>query len=166
LAGYARPLLAITAKPSSPLVTLVANYPYARVLVADPEKADEREGFFGSQTLISALGVAISLVDLLRDPFLAGASEWADSVRSATTEWLTLNQQSLVETANRSHTVVLATGWAYPCAMDFEAKCVEGGIGRVELTEAKNFTHGRFVNSFNRQQDTSLVLFSTADQGA
>ena len=62
------------------------------------------------------------------------------------------------------HLVVLASGWGWPAALDFESKIVEGGICTVEISEMKNFTHGRYVNSFHHREHRHFILFVTPEE--
>jgi len=45
--------------------------------------------------------------------------------------------------------VVLGGGYAWPAMLDFESKMVESGLGQPELSEIKDYSHGRFVSSIN-----------------
>lgn len=59
------------------------------------------------------------------------------------------------------HLVILASGLSYPAALDFEAKLTEGGVCTSEISEMKNFTHGRYINTFKNKGKRALVIFST-----
>ena len=53
--------------------------------------------------------------------------------------------EKIIETL---HLVGLARGWGWPALIDLESKIVEGGICTIELSELKNYTHGRYINTF------------------
>jgi hydroxymethylpyrimidine pyrophosphatase-like HAD family hydrolase len=62
------------------------------------------------------------------------------------------------------HIVAIASGWAIPALNDLESKFVEGGLGWIEISEFKNFTHGRFMNSLAVSDGAILVHLLSADQ--
>lgn len=57
--------------------------------------------------------------------------------------------------------IVLYSGWSKPIAFDFESKMVECGIASVQLTDYRNFTHGRFIFLSRHFTESALVLFLT-----
>ena len=65
---------------------------------------------------------------------------------------------------NRLHMVCLASGWGMPALSDFESKIVEGGICTIETAEMKNFTHGRYINTFYNRMNRALVIFETRQE--
>lgn len=60
------------------------------------------------------------------------------------------------------HIVGLARGWGWPALIDLESKIVEGGICTIEITELKNFTHGRYINTYGRQ-NRCVILYKSPD---
>ncbi len=61
------------------------------------------------------------------------------------------------------HLVTLGSGWGWPAVVDFESKIVEGGICTVEISELKNYTHGRYINAFYHRRNRHFVLFRTPE---
>jgi len=59
------------------------------------------------------------------------------------------------------HIVSFARGWGWPALIDLESKIVEGGICTIEISELKNFTHGRYINLFSRPDHRRIVLIKT-----
>ena len=57
--------------------------------------------------------------------------------------------------------IVLYSSWSKPVAYDFESKMVECGIASVQLSDYRNFCHGRFIFLSRNFEDTALVLFIT-----
>jgi fructoselysine-6-P-deglycase FrlB-like protein len=53
---------------------------------------------------------------------------------------------------------VLGGGWAWPAMLDFESKLVEGGLGKVQLHEIKDFSHGRFMSLMKKYKNSPVVL--------
>lgn len=64
------------------------------------------------------------------------------------------------DTIDKIHLVSFARGWGWPALVDLESKIVEGGICTVEISELKNYTHGRYMNLFGRS-DRRVVLVKT-----
>lgn len=61
------------------------------------------------------------------------------------------------------HIVGLARGWGWPALVDLESKLVEGGICTVEISELKNFTHGRYMNLFGRTNRRVILIRTPSD---
>jgi sugar/nucleoside kinase (ribokinase family)/fructoselysine-6-P-deglycase FrlB-like protein len=59
-----------------------------------------------------------------------------------------------------THIVAFARGWGWPALVDLESKITEGGICTIEISELKNFTHGRYINLFDRP-NRRVVLIET-----
>ena len=47
------------------------------------------------------------------------------------------------EITNRRHVMVLADAWGWPAAVDAESRCHESGLAAVQVTDWRNFAHGR-----------------------
>jgi len=63
-------------------------------------------------------------------------------------------------TMENIHLVGFARGWGWPALVDLESKIVEGGVCTIEISELKNFTHGRYMNLFGRP-NRRVILFRT-----
>lgn len=57
------------------------------------------------------------------------------------------------------HLVALGSGWAWPAVVDFESKITEGGVCTIEISELKNYTHGRYLNAYRNKESRFFVLF-------
>lgn len=69
-----------------------------------------------------------------------------------------------------NHFLVLYGGYAEPVAMDFESIMVEAGIASVQVSDYRNFCHGRFIFASNHtrnykepreQSDAAMVMLIT-----
>lgn len=67
------------------------------------------------------------------------------------------------QTLETTHLVSFARGWGWPALVDLESKIVEGGICTIEISELKNFTHGRYINLFGHPNRRTLVLATPKD---
>ncbi len=57
--------------------------------------------------------------------------------------------------------VALGGGYGWPAVLDFESKLVEGNMGHVEVSEMKDYSHGRFMSSIER--GCTAVIFGLPD---
>lgn len=67
------------------------------------------------------------------------------------------------KTQKNLHMVCVASGWGMPALADFESKIVEGGICTIETAEMKNFTHGRYINTFFNRENRIMVVFESPE---
>lgn len=58
------------------------------------------------------------------------------------------------------HLVALGSGWAWPAVVDFESKITEGAVCTIEISELKNYTHGRYLNAYRHKDSRFFVLFA------
>jgi HAD superfamily hydrolase (TIGR01484 family) len=162
LASRAKPLIVITSNPKSDLLRNVEGYSDLVSVTIEPSKHDEREGFFGVQSLLEVLGAFVAMVPHL-ERRIRPAEQWCKGVCESVVSTLD-NQSDLISALSKTiHVVGLASDWALPCLNDLESKFVEGGLGWLEMSEAKNFTHGRFVNSLRRKEETAVLFLATRD---
>lgn len=60
---------------------------------------------------------------------------------------------------------VVASGWAWPAALDVESKWTEAALGVVRLHEAKDLSHGRYLSVLAGQHPRVLHLIAGPDTG-
>ena len=58
------------------------------------------------------------------------------------------------------HIVAFARGWGWPAMIDLESKIIEGAICTIEISELKNYTHGRWMNLFGKP-NRLLTIYET-----
>ncbi|TKJ20053.1 MAG: hypothetical protein CEE43_13475 [Promethearchaeota archaeon Loki_b32] len=63
----------------------------------------------------------------------------------------------------KNHIVALGTNWAEPVLYDLESKIVESNLGTIEISELKNFTHGRYVNLYKNPENRLVLIFKTPE---
>lgn len=68
----------------------------------------------------------------------------------------------LVRLANAETIIALSSGWAWTAAVDLESKCSESGIANVQLSDFRNFAHGR--HNWLRTRATSTAVVSIEDK--
>lgn len=57
--------------------------------------------------------------------------------------------------------ITLYGGWSEPVAYNFENTMIEGGLANVQLSNYRNYGHGRFIYLSNHFEDCAFVLFVT-----
>ena len=85
-------------------------------------------------------------------------------------DWQNLNLDKLRNDAAQliagtKPTSVLAFGGglAWAALLDFESKFVEGDLGKVQIHEVKDFSHGRFMSVMAPTESSPVVFFSIGD---
>ena len=80
----------------------------------------------------------------------SGDTSFADKIRGIGRYKVEINKKgSLPRWGNINHFNVLYGSYGEPVAHDIESTMVEGGIASVQLTDYRNFCHGRFIFSSN-----------------
>jgi HAD superfamily hydrolase (TIGR01484 family) len=155
------PLLIVTGVSESPLHELVRDYVPAHVLVTHTPPPGQKEGFFGVQTLAAAIAVFAAQGGGPAHTFPRLTGEWADEVNTLSSAFIDSMSSAIADVASAEQVVVLGTDWASPAVADFESKWVEGGLGWIEHSESKNYTHGRYMNA--QPARSAFIVFATAD---
>jgi len=57
--------------------------------------------------------------------------------------------------------IILGGGWAWPAMLDAESKMVESALGQPEISEIKDYSHGRFVSSIDSKGP--VIVFGMPD---
>lgn len=64
------------------------------------------------------------------------------------------------------HFTVLSAGWGSPVAELLEGKCVESGWASAQLSDYRNYCHGRFIFTSNHLEDSAVVMLVTPREKA
>lgn len=64
------------------------------------------------------------------------------------------------------HFSVLSAGWGSPVAELLEGKCVESGWASVQLSDYRNYCHGRFIFTSNHLENSAVVMLVTPREKA
>ncbi len=70
---------------------------------------------------------------------------------------------NILHLKDKFHIVALGTNWAEPALIDLESKIVECNLGTIEVSELKNYTHGRYINLFKNPENRIVVMFKTPE---
>lgn len=64
------------------------------------------------------------------------------------------------------HFSVLSAGWGSPVSGLLEGKCVESGLASAQLSDYRNYCHGRFIFTSNHLDDSAVVMLVTPREKA
>lgn len=155
-------VIVLTAGRTAPLNKLARSLDWSVLLMETQER-----GFVatsGFLSMISALAGVYQAPDAKNElaEFFSPASLsnlFTDSVRFAS-ETTSVFPHDMAS----QHLVVLGSGWGWPAVIDFESKIVEGGVCTIEISETKNYTHGRYINAFHHRNNRHVLIFSTPQE--
>lgn len=99
----------------------------------------------------------------------SGDTSFADKIRSEGKYTVEINRRGAFPRWNNiNHFNILYGSYAEPVAHDIESTMVEGGIASVQLTDYRNYCHGRFIFSGNhcsskkvKKTDVCTILLIT-----
>lgn len=154
-------VVVVTGGPTSKLAIIAKKHKWAVV-----ELLPEVRGFVstaGMLTMVSALASIIPQdeeVDQLEEWFsLDNLYRVFSSAEKNMSSYL--SRFTAGEGISRRHIVALGSGWGWPATVDLESKIVEAGICTIEVSELKNFTHGRYMSAFHHRRNRDFVIFRT-----
>jgi sugar/nucleoside kinase (ribokinase family)/fructoselysine-6-P-deglycase FrlB-like protein len=151
----------LTSKKSSKLVELANQYKWNNTFIQVQER--NFVSIIGFLSQISALAGTLSTEDDLKaiEDFLNEKKIHSFfNTSGRLMERLAHQISSNDDFIQNLHIVGLARGWGWPALVDFESKIVEGGICTIEISELKNYTHGRYINTYGRK-NRCVILFKT-----
>ena len=64
---------------------------------------------------------------------------------------------------DKFHLIALGTNWSKPVLIDFESKIIECNLGTIEISELKNYTHGRYINLYKNPKNKIIIIFQTPE---
>lgn len=147
-------LTTLSTRTDTELNELQTRYQFARTLEYDLPTG--RDGFLATNTLLA------TCVLLTRAYLTAFETEW-ESLEIADR---TLDR-SRVDTENipqKESWTVLYGGWGRVPAIDFESKFTEAALGHVQLSDYRNFGHGRHHWLAKRGEETCVLALITPEE--
>lgn len=89
----------------------------------------------------------------------AAMTRLAEELQLEREHWQKQDTSSLSKAiATSGRVAVFGSGFAWPSVVDFESKFTEAGVARVEVHEAKDFSHGRFVSLLTETDPRTPVV--------
>lgn len=129
----------------SPLATGARRFDRARVFEADAPTG--KDGFLATNSLLA------TCVIIAR----AYGSKLAERVSGESPS------ASLDGVRGRTIAVVLHGGWSSPVATDLESKLNESGIASAQVTDYRNFGHGRHLGLARRASEAFVIALATPE---
>lgn len=156
--------IVLTGKKNSKLAELGRQYQWKNIFIQSQER-----NFVSIIGLLSQVSILCSL--LAREEDLKDLNQFFSdtSLRKYFNSSIRTMQSIAYEIANnpdemeKIHIAAFARGWGWPALIDIESKIVEGGICTIEISELKNYTHGRYMNLFGRSNRRILLIKTPKD---
>lgn len=152
-------IIILTASENSPLTKLAKKYEYIRILSFTPPS--KKDGFLATNSLYG-------FCTLLARSYLELYSSEINLLKSLPTFSLKIknsNSNSFIDFNEapsflKDYTIsALYSGWSSPAAFDLESKFTEAALGNVQITDYRNFGHGRHNWLDKRGDNTCVLLF-------
>ena len=158
-----RALTVVCTRSQSPLAQLAATCKNARVFEFDIPTG--KDGYLATNSLLATLVLITRAYDdagLLRPPLPGAFTELLsrDVPSDSFLEHLAVRAMPLW---SRRTLVVLHTPATQAAAIDLESRFSEAALGNVQVTDYRNFAHGRHYWLAARQRTTALVAFVTGE---
>ncbi|MHA2244891.1 MAG: PfkB family carbohydrate kinase [Candidatus Hodarchaeales archaeon] len=155
----------ITSNPSAKLYSMIKNLEQGEnILIKTPWK---ERGFVSILDLIATilLGARLILSDTWSEEYQNFSSEESlnsllESAIKRQEAYITSNLD-LFGRERAKHIIALGSGWAWPAVLDLESKTVESGLSTIEISDLKNYTHGRYMSLYKEPEGKIVILFKT-----
>lgn len=152
-----RQLMALCMRSKSPLASLSKEFRYIQFL--DFDLPSGKDGFLATNSLLASITILIrAYKELFSESHVL--PERFKSTEEIREQLIDLTQSIL----DRETWVVLYGGWGLPAAIDTESKFTEAALGHVQITDYRNFAHGRHHWLAKRGDATGVVALITPDE--
>lgn len=122
--------------------------------------ADNKDGFLATHSLVGTVGsLLIASNQIASDPIEGDLQhKWQDAVSKTLSQQERSRVRNLMDGLNRNSTlVILADPQLLSVAEVLQTSCWEAALCPVQLTDFRNFAHGRHVWLEQREDETSIV---------
>lgn len=132
-----RDLVVLCGKKSSALVTLAEENKVKGIIAFDLPAGND--GFLATNSLVVFFGLALKCYSY----------DLPETIR----------HQDVIDEVllGRDTIIVLYAGWLKPIAIDIESRFVEAALGSVQISDFRNFAHGRHHWMAKRSTNTSVL---------
>ncbi len=149
-----RPIGVVCASGANPLVESAP--PGTHVHAVEPPTG--RDGFLATNTLLATC-VWLAMAYGRHVPFLREYDlTWAGLTGPCAEDMVGAAADEIV---GRKHLLVLADPWSWPAAVDAESRFHESGLAAVQITDWRNFAHGRHNWLAVHGDETGVVALAT-----
>ena len=81
-----------------------------------------------------------------------------ESIQRAKDEFNNIvNSENILPT----HIIGLGSGWSWPAVINLESIVIESGLSTIEISDLKNYTHGRYLSLYNNPIGKIVLLYET-----
>lgn len=150
-------LIGLCMRTGSPLEKLSKTFQYSKCLCYNMPLS--KDGFLATNSLLSFFVILIRAYQEIRP-------EEAELPKSlASTEEIRTEVEAIARPVIDKETlVVLYGGWSAPAAIDMESKFTEAALKNVQISDYRNFAHGRHYWLARRGNQTGVVAFITPSE--
>jgi fructoselysine-6-P-deglycase FrlB-like protein len=155
-----RHLLALCARRGSPLAKIASKYDYVSLI--DFGLPSRKDGFLATNSLLAFIVLLARSYSQL----------WDDVPALPSTLWRLLGKYENLDSAlgdlrhklrpllEREHLVVLHGAGTKAAAYDIESKFIEAALGSVQLSDYRNFAHGRHHWLAKRNEMSAVIALA------
>jgi phosphoglycolate phosphatase-like HAD superfamily hydrolase len=151
-------LMTVCMTANSPMADLSSKFQYAQLL--DFDLPSGKDGFLATNSLLAAVTILIRAYSCSGTGDLFSLPERLPSAPEVC-EQLADSLQPLL---GKNTWTVLYGGWGLPAAMDTESKLTEAGLKNIQVTDYRNFGHGRHHWFAKRGEESGIVALITPDE--
>jgi len=154
-----RHLIVLCASSETPLAAVARNYRFVRVVELDVPTG--KDGFVATNSLVaSAVLLTRAYVEAARLTLNLPASlTHLLNPRHTMTQTLRLLERSALRTLQRDNFIVLHGPTCHAAAVDLESKFSEAALGTVQLSDYRNFAHGRHHWLHKHHNTSGIIAF-------
>lgn len=151
----------ITGNKNSKLAQLSNEYGWKTIIIPSKERNFVSVVGYLSQVSVLCGLIASDKENELNDFFSESNLRNLFNIVERKMQQLALKIANSTREMQKIHIVGLARGWGWPALIDLESKIVEGGICTIEISELKNYTHGRYINTFGDRKNRRVIILKT-----
>jgi len=150
VASEVRHISCLTTNPENPLSELIRQTPYGSA--TNMELPSGGDGFLATNSLVATMAALYRQYGFPADELSLIADALGNTDQKAT--------DPDDEFLRRPEWIVVHAGWGAPAAFDLESKLSEAALRTVQLTDLRNFAHGRHHWLAKRAESTCIIFFT------
>ena len=151
----------LCASTGTPLATLTQKYWYTQLIAFRPPS--RKDGFIATNSLLATTVLLARGYGELYGDDLALPESISGLMNSDLAGGLLALKNSAGRLAQVESLVVLYGPAGLPAAQDLESKCSETGLANIQLSDYRNFAHGRHHGLSVRSSNTGVLAIVTPD---
>jgi fructoselysine-6-P-deglycase FrlB-like protein/flavodoxin len=146
-------IMTLCMRPNSPLSKLANKYSISNAL--DFDIPSRKDGFLATNSLVAYFIIL----------YRAFGYSFSNDYNSSIDDKFKREIDEFTGLLSPIHTLtVLYGGWGQPIAYDLESKFTEAALGNIQLSDYRNFGHGRHHWFAKRENDSAIVALVTPEE--